>query len=81
MPLLECNLLETVDAVSEMVSLLDAGLFLLCSSTRASITSRLMSCQPCWILTFARASRSWSALVICKNEHQSTIHAVWCTYR
>jgi hypothetical protein len=46
-PLLECSRLEVVDAVSEMVSLLEAGLFLCnLSSTCASMTSKLMFSQP-----------------------------------
>jgi hypothetical protein len=64
-PLLECSLLETVEAVSEIVSLLDAGLFFrIRSSTCASMRSRLISCQPFWIFTLASARRSWRALVI-----------------
>jgi len=57
--LLEYTLLDVVDAVSEMVSLLEAGLFLRKrSSTCGSIASRLMFSQPFWILTLARARRS-----------------------
>ena len=63
--LLDCSRLEVVDAVSEMVSLLDAGRFLCnLSSTCASMASRLMSSQPFWIFTLARARRSWRARVI-----------------
>ena len=46
-PLLECSRLEVVEAVSEMVSLLEAGLFLLIrSSIRGSMASRLKFCHP-----------------------------------
>lgn len=65
-PLLECSRLEVVEAVSEMVSLLDAGRFLLIrSSTRGSMASRLKFCHPFWILTLANARRSCSVRVIC----------------
>lgn len=64
-PLLECSRLEVVEAVSEMVSLLDAGRFLLIrSSTRGSMASRLKFCHPFWILTLANARRSCSVRVI-----------------
>jgi hypothetical protein len=70
-PLLECSLLEVVDAVSEMVSLLDAGLFLLIrSSICGSMASRLMFSQPFCILTLASARRSWRARVICVKSDQ-----------
>lgn len=44
---LDCSLLDVVDAVSDMVSLLDAGRFLLmrCSSC-GSMASRLIFSQP-----------------------------------
>ena len=46
-PLLECSRLEVVEAVSEMVSLLEAGLFLLIrSSIRGSMASKLKFCHP-----------------------------------
>ena len=46
-PLLDCSRLEVVEAVSEIVSLLEAGLFLCSrSSTCASMTSRLIFSQP-----------------------------------
>lgn len=58
-PLLDCIRLEVVDAVSEMVSMLDAGRFLLMrSSICGSMASKLMFSQPFWILTLARARRS-----------------------
>lgn len=82
-PLLEGTLLEVVDAVSEMVSLLlDAGLFLrIRSSIWGSMTSRLMFSQPFWILTLASARRSWRALVICGTQSQhvmSRLMQSWC---
>lgn len=68
-PLLECRRLEVVEALSEMVSLLDAGrLRRSRSSTCGSMTSRLMCSQPFWILTLARARRSCRARVICRRE-------------
>jgi hypothetical protein len=46
-PALEWNRLEVVEAESDMVSLLDAGLFLLSlSSTCGSMISKLRFCQP-----------------------------------
>jgi len=64
-PLLECRRLDVVDAVSDMVSTLLAGLFFLIrSSTCGSIASRLMFSQPFLILTLASARRSWRARVI-----------------
>jgi hypothetical protein len=64
-PLLECSRLDVVEAVSEMVSLLEAGRFLLNRSlTWGSMASRLKSCHPFWILMLARARRSCSVLVI-----------------
>lgn len=65
---LDCTLLDVVDAVSEIVSLDDAGRFLLmrCSSC-GSMVSMLMFSQPFWILTLASASRSWRARVICEE--------------
>lgn len=72
---LDCSLLDVVDAVSDMVSLLDAGLFLLmrCSSC-GSMASRLIFSQPFCILTFANARRSCRALVICRRDCQ---HSSW----
>ena len=73
-PLLECSRLEVVEAASDVVSLLEAGLFLLSvSSTLGSIASKLMFSQPFCILTFARASRSCKALVICGVVSQGII--------
>lgn len=64
-PWLECSRLEVVEAVSEAVSMLDAGRFLLIrSSTRGSMASRLRFCQPFCILTLASARRSCSVRVI-----------------
>lgn len=81
---LEWSLLDVVEAVSEMVSLLDAGLFLLSlSSTCGSMASRLMFSQPFWILTLASARRSWRALVIFGGVSMShtaetaQIHVMW----
>jgi hypothetical protein len=56
----DCSRLEVVEAESDMVSLLDAGLFLLFkrSSTCGSMASKLRFCHPFWILIFARARRS-----------------------
>jgi hypothetical protein len=46
-PALEWNRLEVVEAESDMVSLLEAGLFLLSrSSTCGSMMSKLRFCQP-----------------------------------
>lgn len=58
-PILEWLRLDVVEAVSDIVSLLEAGLFLLIrSSTCGSMASRLMFSQPFWILTLASARRS-----------------------
>lgn len=66
-PLLERRAVDVVDAVSDIVSLLDAGRFLIDlerSSTCGSIASRLICSQPFCILTVARASRSCRVRVI-----------------
>lgn len=68
-PLLECWRLEVVEAVSEMVSLLEAGLFLRRRSwTCGSMASMLRFSHPFCILTLASARRSCNARVICRRH-------------